>query len=225
MRNLDQLIEHQVRRWQADRAREPASDGALPQPSVTISRQFGSQGGEVGRRAAGLLGFTFWDQELVHRMADAAEAQAAALSWVDERPRGAWADFVDGILMGDEYTESEYLRRLIQVVRGIANRGAGVILGRGSHYILGPERALRVRVVAPLEARVASVAERHGVSPAEARRLVQRTDRERESFMRHHYDRKLEDAASFDLVVNAGSMSLDQTAAVIASTWRARFGG
>lgn len=224
MQSLDSLIDQQIKRWTRERKPKRVESTVVP-PVVTVSRQFGSRGAHVGELAARKLGFSFWDQELLHGMADQTEAAQAALSWIDERPQSAWRDFVDGILMGDEYTESEYLRRLIQVVRGVADRGSAVVVGRGSHYILGPSRALRVRIVAPVETRVQSLAERGGMDLKDARRVVKRIDRQRVVFMRHHYDRDLEDVTSFDLVLNVGTLTLDQAAEIVVAAYRARFGG
>lgn len=223
MRSLEQLIEQEVKRWSLERRRPPTSHTKESPSSITISREFGSQGARLGELVAQQLGLAFFDQNLMHRLAEAAEAAEGPLSWIDERPRSQWHDFVDGILMGDRYTESEYLRRLVQVVREIDKQGGAVLVGRGSQYILAPSRALRVRVVAPLSARVASVAERSGVSEAEARRQIDKTDAERAAFMRHHFDRNLEDPASFDLTVNTGTMSVSQAAKMVAAAWGLRF--
>jgi len=222
MRSMEQLIDQQVKRWtHGRRERGPAVEVAPP--SVTISREFGSRGAGVGQLVAGTLGLTYFDQGIVARLADAAGASTGPLAWLDERPRGPWSDFVDGILLGDRYTESEYLRHLIQVVREIDRQGGAVVVGRGAHCILGPQRALRVRIVAPREARIAGVADRRGLSEEEAADLVDRTDAERAEFLRHHYDRSLDDPATFDLVVNTGTMTVTQAADLVASAWCARF--
>ena len=143
MRTREQLIEQQVKRWTHQRRERAAPSSEMAPPSLTISREYGSQGADVGELAAKKLGLSFFDQDLVQRLAEVADASQGPVAWLDERPRGSWSDFVDGILLGDRYTESEYLRHLILVVRKIDADGGGVLVGRGAHYILGPKRALR----------------------------------------------------------------------------------
>ncbi len=222
MRSLDALIEQQVLKWTLTQKPKRVEAPHVP-PVVTISRQFGSRGTRVGELVARQLGFVLWDQDLVHRMADEANVTESTLSWIDESPHSAWRDFVDGILMGDQYTESEYLRRLIQVVRGVADRGSAVVVGRGGQYILGPSRALRIRVVAPFEDRVAGIAGRGGLTLKDARRAVKAIDKERAVFMQHHYDRDVNDLDAYDLLVNVGTLSLEQAAKIVVAAYRARF--
>jgi len=224
-RSLEQLIEEQVQRWTLERQRKKA---AVPvkqsiHPVITISRQFGSRGSAIGQRVAEELGFSFWDKELLHRMAEEAEASESTLSWIDERPRGAWNDFVEGILLGDKYTESEYLRQLVEVVRAISDKGRGVIVGRGSQFILGPRRALRVRFVCPQKMRVESIAERRSITTGKAERLIQKVDKERGTFLMHHYGKEREDPSSFDLIINTGTVTEERATQIVLDAYRQQF--
>jgi cytidylate kinase len=226
MRSLEQLIEEQVRRWSLERrAKKKAEEASAqtPWPVISISRQFGSRGSAIGQAVAEKTGFTFWDSELLHQMADEANASRTTLAWVDEHPRGAWADFLDGMLLGDEYTESEYLRRLIRVLDGIQKTGASVVVGRGTQFILKPGYALRVRFVCPMEQRIKGVMKRHDQTKKEALKLIAKVDKEREIFMQHHYGRALEDASNFDIVLNSGTMSKDVAVATVMTAYESRF--
>ena len=191
---------------------------------ITISRQFGSRGSAIGKQIAERTGFTFWDSELLDRMADEAKASKATLAWIDEHPRSAWNDFLDGMLLGDEYTESEYLRRLIRVLHGIQKSGSGVVVGRGSQFVLQSDQALRVRFVCPMDLRVASVMERHDLREKAAVRLIKKVDKQREVFMQHHYGRPLEDPANFDIVLNSGTLSAEVAVETVMAAYENRFG-
>lgn len=227
MRSLEQLIEEQVHRWSLDRRARKDSEARTTLtawPVITISRQFGSEGAAIGNQLALATGFTFWDSELLHEMADATEANRSTLAWVDEHPRSAWSDFLDGMLLRDNYTESEYLRRLIRVLDGIQKTGSGVVVGRGSQFVVNAKRALRVRFVCPLDRRITRVSEGHELDTKEAARLIERVDHEREVFMQHHYDRSLADPTNFDIVLNTGAMSHEVAVQTILTAYEARFG-
>ncbi|MEE2830445.1 MAG: cytidylate kinase-like family protein [Myxococcota bacterium] len=226
MRSLEQLIEDQVRRWSREqKAKKFAGKSRqTPWPIISISRQFGSRGSAIGEGLAERTGFTFWGSVLLHRMADEANANEAALAWVDEHPRSAWNDFIDGMPLGDEYTESEYLRRLVRVLHGIQTTGAGVVVGRGSQFILSAGKALRVRFACPLADRIRGVMEGHKLDEIAAARLVKKVDRERQAFMQSHFGQSLEDPSNFDLTLNSGSMPEEVCLETILTAYEERVG-
>jgi cytidylate kinase len=98
-----------------------------------------------------------------------------------------------------------------------------VIVGRGAHLILDPERTLRVRVYAPEEHRARYVAEREGMSLSEAKMKTARVDEERLVFFRQHFDTDIRDLLGFDIAINTGSLSLEAGAQVVAEAYRQRF--
>lgn len=225
-RSVHDLVEQQVQRWMAEQQRR--HERAFPEPPppvVTVSREAGVNGTGLARRVADELGFRCWDQELVHRVAEQSGAPEVLLRAVDEHARNAIEDLLAGILMGDKSTETEYLAQLMRVIHAISEHGSAVIVGRGAQYVLAPEGALRVRVVAPLEARVRMMAAARKLPEDRARAEVERLDRERHGFIRHHYHRDAADPSSYDLVVNAATLPLEAAAHVVASAYRAKFPG
>jgi cytidylate kinase len=117
------------------------------------------------------------------------------------------------------YGYAEHLRRTVEE---IARLGGAVILGRGAHLILPAGQALRVFVVAPLAARVAAVAARHGVAEHEAERRIRETEAERRAFLRRYFHADLGDPSSYDLILNTGQLGVAGAAdAVVACLARA----
>lgn len=223
-RNVRDLVEQQVQRWMAEQ-RERSRESPLPEPPrppITISRQAGTEGTELGRRVAEALGFRLWDQELVQRVAEQNGAPEALLRAVDERARNAIEDLLAGILMGDLSTETEYMAQLMRLFHALAHHGRAVIVGRGAQFVLAPDAALRVRVVGPVDVRLRNLAAR-GLSESAARAELERLDRERLHFVRHHYHRDASDPCAYDLVVNVGSISLSGAAEIVAGAYRAKF--
>jgi hypothetical protein len=156
------------------------------------------------------LGLECDDREILTRIAQEAHIAERLVSPLDERDARTWlSDWVVPLITGSYLTPYGYLHHLARVVDHIARSQGGVILGRGAHLILRPGRALRVRVVAPLAVRVATVAAREGLSEAAARRRVVEVERERQAFLQRCFRAPLDDASTFDLQVNTGVIGVE----------------
>lgn len=115
-------------------------------------------------------------------------------------PRGREADISD----------KRYVDALSTVIRQLAARGRVVIVGRGSHAVLQHEpRALHVNVIASLEFRQRTIAERDGLDAAAAKQAAERAARGRQSYHRQLFRCDADDPAMYGLTLNAGSLSPD----------------
>jgi len=223
-RNVSALVEEQIGKWKAEDRGETGKESPRPRPLITISRESGSLGAAVGQRAAKLLGFDFWDQELVHAIAEKTGAQEALLRSLDERSRNRIEDFIAETILGASGSALGYVRQVIRVVGSIERHGGAVVVGRGSQFILPADSALRVRVVCPFEQRVSGYAEREGLSRPEAEQQVRQVERERQGFHRRYYRQEVSEPTHYDLVVNTGVMGVEACANVVVTAYRAKFG-
>jgi cytidylate kinase len=121
-------------------------------------------------------------------------------------------------------SEHDDVRALAIAASTLAARGGAVMVGRGLGFLLSPERALRVRVVCPLEQRIAGLMERQGLTHETARATIEYADRTRRVFVRDRYGRDIDDSSGYDLWVSTGTLGLDAAAAVIIAAYRYRFG-
>jgi hypothetical protein len=160
----------------------------------------------MARRVAERLGFAFWDHEVVHEIAMQSGASKKLVSSLDEHARGAFDDLIASAIFGAEGTADQYARELVRVQHAIAAHGAAVIVGRGTQFVLAPDTLLRVRVVCPLDKRIAGYAQRQGIDLAEAERKVREIENDRRAFVRQRFDRDVTDPVHYDLVVNTGSL-------------------
>jgi len=224
-RRIDQLVEEQIQKASTrSLSGVRAESAAAHWPVITISREPCAGGTTLGRSIAERLGFACWDQELLTRIAEESGAVESILASVDERVHSSVMEFVRSLLVGFEYTQDEYRIILTKVVGAIAHQGAAVIVGRGSHLILGPARSLRVRVVCPTAERVARMVQRDGVSEAVAARRIREVGSEIAAFMRHHFQQDAAEPHNFDVIVNSGSLSMASATDIVVAAYRARFG-
>jgi cytidylate kinase len=179
---------------------------------VAFSREVGSGGATVARLVAQQLGFTLYDREILTSMAERLQADIRHVEAMDEAVPSALDNILRGAMEHIPSTAS-YRRILAELMHEIAARGRVVILGRGC-TILVPH-ALRVRVVAPMDVRVARVGELEGLTPSRARKLVEDIDRKRRAFFHVHFRRDADDCTSYDLVINTERTSLEHAADLV----------
>lgn len=194
--------------------------------AVTVSRMYGSGGGEVAARLARQLGWSLIDHEVVVRVAHELGITEQEAAEQDERSESFISRALHSMslayppypgVMNDvppppspaerERGYHDALRRVIELA---AKEGHTVIVGRGSHMLLGKRRdVLKVRVVAPLEQRVAYVARREGLSEREARDRIHDKDTARVRYVESTYHIRFGDPDQYDLTINTGILSLD----------------
>ena len=223
-RSVDSLVNEQIARWKASTSVRGGPAAAVEVwPLITLSREFGSRGARVGQMVAERFGFSFWDQELVGEVARRSGAREALVSTLDEQTRSRLDEFVAHIFTADG-TSAEFLRHMGQIVRTLERKGGAVVVGRGGPFLVKPDTALRVRIVCPVDQRVASYAQREGLDLEAARRAVDGADKDRHAFYQRHFKRDVADAHHYDIVVNTGGLSLEAASELVVVAYQQKFG-
>lgn len=200
---------------------QPSSGATQRMRAITLSREYGSGGGEIAARIAQRLGWQLIDHEVVVQLAEQLGITEAEAEARDERRES----LIDRILVSmramDPATVSlasaapvlepeDYLAALHSIVEGAVEAGNAVIVGRGGQAILrGRRDVLHLRIVAPEPLRVAYVARREGLDRAMAQLRVQQKDRSRHQYVQANYKVRPDDAHLYDLVLNTGVLDLD----------------
>lgn len=222
-RSVDAMVDAQVQRWLGERQRV-GTPSTSPPPVVTVSREFGARGAAVAKRVADQLQFSLWNRELLGAMAEHAHVDAAAMERFDEHHPSALAETMSGLIPGPaRVSQLDYARELAYVVRNLVSRGGAVLVGRGLNFMVDGARALRVRVVCPLEQRIRELAGRERITTDNARAAITEADRDRRAFVRDLYGKDIDDPTGYDLWVNTGTMSLEHAADVVVAAVHAQF--
>jgi cytidylate kinase len=142
---------------------------------VTISRDLGSGGREVGKMLADISGYEFLDHEGI-LAAIKATGHEKWVEGLDERSPRLWEKY--------DWSYRGSVALVQSTIMNAAVSDKVIIIGRGGNYLLkGIPFALRTRIIAPLEARIARIAERESIDTDSARWLIEKTDRERAGFL------------------------------------------
>ncbi len=189
---------------------------------ITIGRQFGSGGREIGKKVAQTLGIPYYDKELLAVAAKESGLSHEFLKNYDEKPTNSFLySLVMGqqnLLSGVQGTTVEQLAAKAQrdAVLSVAEKGSCVIVGRCADYILREKEGLvRVFICAEHDARIQRVCHRDGDSEKEAEEKLRRLDKARASYYSFHTDRKWGAAESYDLCVNSSLRGTDAAAQLI----------
>jgi cytidylate kinase len=191
--------------------------------AITISRQYGSGGGEVARRLAQRLQWRLFDHQVVMQVAREMGISQEAADEHDESLPGIWEQIWQSLQfiqppVGVEVpiaampTEMRvYLKTLRGVIDTAYNAGHVVIVGRESQVLLAARSdVLHVRVVAPLEQRIRYVMQREGLSQREAQERISKKDASRNQLLKTEYHESPDNPLLYDLVANADFLPLDQ---------------
>lgn len=206
---------------QGDRgaARSPA-----PVPlalTVAVSREAGARGGTIGRRVGRRLGWQVYNQELLEYAAQEgtfreimAQLPPAAAAWVEERTQR--------LLREQNLSAHPAVADLARTVLALGAQGQVVLIGRGAGRILPPDSTLHVRLVAPLEDRVAYLGQLLRLGEGEAAEQVRRRDARRAEFVTTHFHRQPGDIYQYDLVLNTSLLGEELSAELIVQAARAK---
>lgn len=194
---------------------------------VTIGRQFGSGGREIGRLVADKLGIAYYDKELLIEAAKQSGVSEHIFEAADERsPRffaNIWS-FNLGLnsgayFMGEAPLSDDHIYRAqSEVMTTLADREPCVIVGRTADYVLRNHcQVVSVFIHASAEACQARIIARGDCDDAEAARsLMEKKNRLRAEYYNFYTDKRWGEAASYDLCVDSSVLGCESTADLIA---------
>ncbi|MBR4895819.1 MAG: cytidylate kinase-like family protein [Clostridia bacterium] len=193
---------------------------------VTIARQYGSGGREVGRLLSERTGWKFYDKDLITLAAQKSGLSSEALQNVDEKAANS---LLYTLALGSsiynhglEHVNLPINDRLFvvqsEIIKELAATGEGaIIVGRCADYVLaGRDNLVRVYITADFDARVKTVMERHDLTEPAAKDLIVKTDKRRANYYSYYTGEKWGRADKYDLVVSTDRIGIDGAASLIA---------
>ena len=195
---------------------------------ITISRQFGSGGRELGKRLADRLGWDYYDREIIDSIArdhgldpEFVKAAFANHGWhnVPLTYRSSFSH-----LLFDPAPDTELLIRERETLRGIAELGNNcIIIGRDADVVLDDYKPLRIYVCAEMGARLARCMKHEQKQPENERlsekqilRNIRRIDRSRKMTREVLTGKSSADASAFDLTVSTTNWDIKRLSAAVA---------
>ena len=188
---------------------------------ITIGRQYGSGGHDIGKQLAEELNVPFYDKALLERAAKDSGLCQEIFENHDEKPTNSflYSLVMDTYSLG--YTTSYFSEMPLNhkiflaqfdAIKNIAKEGPCVIVGRCADYALADfPNVVNVFLHADMQDRVVRIARRHDLTDAKAKDLIVKTDKRRASYYNYYTSKKWGDAAGYDLSLNTATLGIDGT--------------
>ena len=188
---------------------------------ITISRQYGSGGREIGKRLAEELNIPFYDYKLITMAAKEsgyseelftnAERKTSTNSLLFSLSSAASSRGIFNKSLDDQLFAIQ-----ADIVRKVAAEGPCVIVGRCADYLLKDDYdCIDVFIYASTESKVRSVMQRKGLSEKQATEAVLMTDKRRATYYNYYTDRKWGRIENYDIAINNSSGDIDLAVDII----------
>ena len=187
---------------------------------ITIGRQFGSAGREIGEKVAEYFGIKCYDKELLTRAAKESGFCEEMIQNHDERPTNS---FLYNLVMDTYsfgYNASSFVDMPIShkvflaqfdTIKKIADEGPCVIVGRCADY----DNCIHLFIYADEETRTKRVMEKYQLSEYKAQEMISKKDKQRQSYYNYYSSKKWGRADSYDLCINSSILGVEGTVKLI----------
>lgn len=192
---------------------------------ITIGRQYGSAGLEIGKRLAEELGVNLYDKEMLKRAAKESGLCEELFETHDEKPTNSflYSLVMDTYSLG--YSSSSYADMPINhkvflaqfdTIKKIADEGPCVMVGRCADYALEDRKdVINVFIYADMDQKIRRIAQKYDLTDAKAKDIIIKTDKKRASYYNYYTNKEWGDAKGYDLCLNSGKLGVYGTVKAI----------
>ena len=192
---------------------------------VTIGREFGSGGHQIGKILAKDLGIPFYDKELLERAAKDSGLCKEIFENQDEKPTSSFLYSLvmdtysfgySSNVMNDMPLNQRVFLAQFDNIKQLAKEGPCVIIGRCADYALEDNpNLLSVFIHADLDARVRRISNIYGLTASKAHDRIRKNDKSRSSYYNYYTCKEWGSADSYDLCINSARYGIEGTVAMI----------
>ncbi len=195
---------------------------------ITINRELGSGGRTVGEKLAEKLGVSFYDKAVIMGLEEKYHLTVDEIEKMRNKKHHWWSDFklVTGIGEGlvsssrlisevgkepDVLTTETMFKAESEILEDIAEVESCVIAGRSGFYVFrNHPNHLRVMIQASLPFRIKRLVRKKGITEEEARKIIEKVDKMRESYVKRYTGTTRYDTRNYDIVISADGKTEDQ---------------
>lgn len=198
---------------------------------ITVNRELGSGGRTVGRKLAEKLGVEYYDKALIKGLQEKYHLSVEAIEKLKGQEQGWWADFkrkmTDSFVYSNYYIPKpgdepelletdEVFKTETEILKGIAADESCVVAGRSGFYVFRDHpNHMSILIQASMDFRVERVSRKQGMSPEEARKVIDDVDKMRENYVNKYANTSRYDTRNYDLVISMNGHSIDEAVDLI----------
>ena len=185
---------------------------------ITIGRQYGSGGREIGEKLAKRMNVPYYDKELLTEAARESGLSEELFLQSDEKPTNS---LLYALAMGNSYANRPPLNHTIfmaqfETIKKIAQNGPCVIVGRCADYSLRHmKNMVSVFVHASMEYRMERAINQYHVPEKQAKGVLARPDKQRASYYNFYTDQNWSDVRNYDLALDSSKIGVEGAVDVI----------
>ena len=199
---------------------------------VTIGREFGSGGREIGKRLAEELGCAYYDKEIISAIADRSQLAEDYVNQIVENQIRTYYPITVAASMSAAPEDSFYsvnqsiFAAQAEILEELAQKSDCVIVGRCADHILAAYHPLRIYVYANMEHKIARCRARNdsgkALSDKDLEKRIRSIDKARAQYYRFYTGESHDDRMTYDLGINTSTIAIPDAVAIIAALVRAR---
>lgn len=192
---------------------------------ITITRQFGSGGHDIGKALAEKLGISFYDKELISLAAKQSGISPELFDNVDEQATNSLLYSLSTGLYryGNSYSTVNDLPLndklyILQhnIIKQLAEKESFVVVGRCADYVLEDRTdTINIFIYAEINTRVQRAIKEYSIDPARAKQAVQKMDKKRANYYSFYSGKKWGLADNYDLCLNSTHIDTEQAVNII----------
>lgn len=193
---------------------------------ITIGRQFGSAGREIGEKLAEKLGIKCYDKEIIKLASKESGLCTEILENNDERPTSSFLynlvmDTYSFGLTNNSYVDMPLSHKVFlaqfETIKKIASEGSCVIVGRCADYALADfDNCVNVFIYGDMENRIKRVQQKYKVSDKETKDIIIKKDKQRASYYNYYSTKKWGKVETYDLCIDSFILGVDGTVDLLA---------
>lgn len=191
---------------------------------ITIARQFGSGGREIGKKLSEKLKIDFYDKELISIAAKESGVSPEVFERIDEKATNSllYSLSVGAATIGNNFALTPQIPmndRLFLLQHDIIKRLSAnpcVIVGRCADYVLKDRTdCIKLFIYADLQSRIDYAVKVHNVPREKAPSVIRKTDKSRADYYNYYSTGKWGETQNYDLCINSSELGMDKTVELI----------
>ena len=188
---------------------------------ITIGRQYGSGGREIGQKLAAELGIPCYDKELLERAAKESGLCQELFENHDEKPTNSflYSLVMDTYSMGYSsaaFTDMPINHKIFlaqyNAIKKLAEEGPCIMVGRCADYELADlPNLISIFIYADMDSKVQRIISEHHLTAAKAKEMIIRTDKRRASYYNYYSSKKWGNPSGYHLCIDSSALGIDNT--------------
>ena len=188
---------------------------------ITIGRQYGSGGREIGKRLAHLFNIAYYDKELIKEASKESGLNAEYFEKADEKAPGSlrhmlsmsWASLGSTFGSDGSLCNENIFKYQSDVIQRIAQEHSCVIVGRCADYILRDiPNCFNIFIHAPMQNRIERITRTEPIDVKEALEKAEKINKHRAAYYNFYTDKEWGDSASYHLSIDSSILGSEETA-------------